>query len=245
MTGAPSIADATTTQSYYWLAGIDVMAPEKAALIVAFGDSITDGARSSNESNHSLARAAGRAARGEEGHGARSASRIMGIGGNRVLRGRLRRERARAARPRRDQPVGREVADAARRHQRHRAGGRATPAEATTAEELIAAYKQIIERAHTHGIKVIGCTLTPYGGAGYQRETGEAVRVRCQRLHPDRKGVRRCGGLRGGDARCAESEEAPRRSSIPATTCTPTTPAIRPWRTPSISGIFTGKRAGK
>jgi lysophospholipase L1-like esterase len=53
--------------------------------------------------------------------------------------------------------------------------GTATP-EAPTADELIAAYRQIIERAHTHGIRVIGCTLTPYGGAGYSREPGEAVR---------------------------------------------------------------------
>jgi lysophospholipase L1-like esterase len=51
-----------------------------------------------------------------------------------------------------------------------------TPAEAVTADELIAAYKQIIERAHTHGVKVIGCTITPYEGATYHRETGEAVR---------------------------------------------------------------------
>jgi len=46
-----------------------------------------------------------------------------------------------------------------------------------TADELIAAYKQVIARAHMHDITVIGCTLTPYGGAGYQRETGEAVRT--------------------------------------------------------------------
>ena len=34
----------------------------------------------------------------------------------------------------------------------------------------------MIERAHTHGIKVIGCTLTPYGGAGYASEAGEVIR---------------------------------------------------------------------
>jgi lysophospholipase L1-like esterase len=33
--------------------------------------------------------------------------------------------------------------------------------------------KQMIERAHTHGIKVIGCTLTPYGNA---TDTVEAMR---------------------------------------------------------------------
>ena len=36
--------------------------------------------------------------------------------------------------------------------------------------------KQMIERAHSHGIKVIGCTLTPYEGAAYYSEKGEEVR---------------------------------------------------------------------
>jgi lysophospholipase L1-like esterase len=54
--------------------------------------------------------------------------------------------------------------------------GTLTPAEMVTAEELIAGYKQLIERAHTHGIKAIGCTLTPFGGAYYSKENGEAVR---------------------------------------------------------------------
>jgi lysophospholipase L1-like esterase len=45
-----------------------------------------------------------------------------------------------------------------------------------TAEELIAGHKQIIERAHTHGLKAIGCTLTPFEGAYYAKENGEAVR---------------------------------------------------------------------
>ena len=51
------------------------------------------------------------------------------------------------------------------------------PAEAVTADELIGAYKQLIEQAHAHGVQVIGCTLTPYEGAGYSREDGEAVRA--------------------------------------------------------------------
>jgi lysophospholipase L1-like esterase len=45
-----------------------------------------------------------------------------------------------------------------------------------TAEDLIWAYQQIITRARAQGIKVIGCTLTPYGGAGYHTEEGEAIR---------------------------------------------------------------------
>ncbi|MET3760077.1 SGNH/GDSL hydrolase family protein [Sphingomonas sp. UYEF23] len=45
-----------------------------------------------------------------------------------------------------------------------------------TADALIAAYKQVIERAHEHGIRVIGATLTPYKEANYASEKGEAVR---------------------------------------------------------------------
>ncbi|HWU56246.1 MAG TPA: GDSL-type esterase/lipase family protein, partial [Rhizomicrobium sp.] len=44
-------------------------------------------------------------------------------------------------------------------------------------EALIAADKQIIQRAHDHGIKVIGALLTPYQGAGYASPAGEAVRT--------------------------------------------------------------------
>jgi len=31
--------------------------------------------------------------------------------------------------------------------------------------------------SHARGIKIIGCTLTPYEGAGYAREKGEATRT--------------------------------------------------------------------
>jgi lysophospholipase L1-like esterase len=48
--------------------------------------------------------------------------------------------------------------------------------ELVTAEDLIGADKQIIERAHELGIKVIGCTLPPFEGASYYRENGEAIR---------------------------------------------------------------------
>jgi lysophospholipase L1-like esterase len=41
---------------------------------------------------------------------------------------------------------------------------------------LIDAQKQIIERAHLRGIKVMGATLTPYQGASYSSESGEKTR---------------------------------------------------------------------
>lgn len=174
-TAKPDMAEgSTTTQAYYYLAGIDVLAPEKSAAVVTFGDSITDGARSTNETNHSWPAllAARLAAKKDTAH---VAVVNMGIGGNRVLRdGAGVSALARFDRDVLTQPgvkwvmllegindIGREAREAS---------------ETTSAEELIAAYKQLIQRAHDQGIRIIGCTLTPYGGAGYATEHGESVR---------------------------------------------------------------------
>jgi lysophospholipase L1-like esterase len=48
--------------------------------------------------------------------------------------------------------------------------------EPVTLEALKAADEQIIARAHEHGIRVIGATLTPYKGASYAAPAGEEVR---------------------------------------------------------------------
>jgi len=45
-----------------------------------------------------------------------------------------------------------------------------------TSADLIAGLRQIVDRAHLAGLKVIGCTLTPYQGAGYYSDAGEAMR---------------------------------------------------------------------
>src|ERR1035437_404567 len=53
-TGQAAITDTfVTTASYYFLAGVDVIAPAKAGLIVAFGDSITDGTAPTVNTDHS------------------------------------------------------------------------------------------------------------------------------------------------------------------------------------------------
>jgi len=55
--------------------------------------------------------------------------------------------------------------------------GSRTPAEAVTADDLITGLKQLADRAHMRGIKVIGCTLTPYQGAAYYSDPGEVIRM--------------------------------------------------------------------
>ena len=45
-----------------------------------------------------------------------------------------------------------------------------------TAEDLISGHKQLIEQAHTRGLKIFGATLTPFYGAAYYSEFGETKR---------------------------------------------------------------------
>ena len=52
----------------------------------------------------------------------------------------------------------------------------APASEVVTPAELIGAYRQIIERAHEHGIKVFGSPLMPFEGAAYYSEHGAATR---------------------------------------------------------------------
>jgi len=170
--GQPVIADAVTVQSYAWLAGVDVLAPADATLIVALGDSITDGIRSTEDSNHSWPAllAARLAARKDT---ANIAVGNMGISGNKVLRD------------------GAGVSAVARfdRDVLSQSGvkwvmllegindiGTGRPTDPITVDDLTGAYRQMIDEAHTHGIQVIGCTLTPFLGAPYKREAGEPIR---------------------------------------------------------------------
>jgi lysophospholipase L1-like esterase len=176
-TAAPSIDDpATKGQAWYFLSSVDVMAPANARLIVAFGDSITDGATSTPDTDSSwptqLAKrlAANKAT-------ADLAVVNQGISGNRLLAdGAGVSVLARFDRDVLSQPgvsyliILEGINDIG-------ITGRATGADAITADDLIAIHKQMIERAHLHGIKVIGATLTPFMGAAYFTDSGEEKRV--------------------------------------------------------------------
>ena len=173
--GAASIADAMTRQSWFWLSEIDVQADRGTGLIVAFGDSITDGATSTPDTDHSwpslLAQrlAANKAT-------AHLAIVNEGISGNRLLAdGAGVSALARFDRDVLSQPgvkwmiVLEGINDIG-------LGALGGPQGAVTADDLIGAHKQLIERAHLHGIKVAGATLTPYQGAAYYSDAGEVLR---------------------------------------------------------------------
>lgn len=177
-TAASSIQDATTRQSWYWLSGVDVSAPARTGLIVAFGDSITDGVNSTPDTDRSwVGQLADRLLQAPAARG-KWAIIDEGISGNRLLHDQV----GTAALARLDQDVFSQpgvrwmivlegINDIGFNH----LPGRQSE-EPVSAQQLIDAQKQIIERAHVRGIRVMGATLTPFEGAAYYSEEGEAVR---------------------------------------------------------------------
>jgi len=174
----PAMDAPTTSNAWFFISRVDVAAPEKAGTIVAYGDSITDGATSTPETNHSWP-----SLLAERLSANRATANIAivnhGISGNRLLLdGTGTNALARFDRDVLTQSGVKwlmileginDIGQALRNG--------APPENAITADDVIGAYKQMIERAHTHGIKVIGCTLTPYVGAAYASDAGEAVRT--------------------------------------------------------------------
>jgi lysophospholipase L1-like esterase len=187
-TAADLLKDPATILSWVFLTGVDVLVPESTGSIVAFGDSITDGARSSNDSNSRWPDFLADRLEVRK-RGPKFSVVDMGIGGNRILH-----EGAASKRPEfginalarfdRDvlaQPGVKYLIVLEGINDIGHAGSSAPASEAITAEDLIAGFKQMIERAHEKGIKVIGATMTPFEGEanikrGYY--SGEKAKIR-------------------------------------------------------------------
>src|SRR5580698_3631635 len=175
-TASPSIADATKSQAWYLISSVDVVAPPETRLVVAYGDSITDGATSTPDTDSSWP---SQLAQRLLANKATTNVAIVnqGISGNRVLAdGAGVSALARFDRDVLAQPgvqwliVMEGINDIG-------LGAKAAGDAAVTADDLIAAHQQMIERAHRRGIKVIGATLTPFAGAAYYSDEGEAIRT--------------------------------------------------------------------
>jgi lysophospholipase L1-like esterase len=174
---APNLTAATTTPSWYFVKGVDVepVAPHAAA-VVAFGDSITDGAYATDNENHRWPDYL--AVRLHNDPATAHLSVLNeGIGGNCVLiactgpniLARFDRDVLSQAGVK-YVIVLESINDIGTLHNSNR------PDYKLTAEDLEQGLRQIIARAHEHGIKVLGATLTPYQGAGYYTDQGEEIR---------------------------------------------------------------------
>jgi lysophospholipase L1-like esterase len=172
-----SLASPVVTPSWYFLKGVDVEAASAhAAAVVAYGDSITDGALSTENANH---RWPDYLAVRLKNNPATAHLAVLneGIGGNCILI----HCTAQNALARFDRDVLSQagvkyvivlegINDIGRLH------GSNLPNYKLTAEDLEQGLAQLVARAHEHGIKVFGATLTGYKGAGYFTEKGEAIR---------------------------------------------------------------------
>lgn len=183
-TGDATITPDSTTTSRLFLAGIRVDAPEGARSIVTFGDSITDGDGTTADANTRWPDFL--AARLQAESDVPTSVLNEGISGERVLTDRMginalaRFEEAVLLHPRVDTVIfmmG--INDIGWPDMLLDPHG--VP---PSAADIIAGYKQLIDRAHDHGIRVIGATLTPFndafgGGplAGYYNDEKEAQRV--------------------------------------------------------------------
>jgi lysophospholipase L1-like esterase len=167
----------------FFLAAVMVDPGSPARAIVTFGDSITDGTNSTVDSN---SRWPDVLARRLKEAGAAVAVLNQGIGGNRLLSdGAGISALARFERDVLSQPSVSHVVILLGINDIGWPGTAAEPSGIIrTADEMIAGYKQLIERAHLRSIKVIGSPLTPFENAlagrpnqGYFTPEKEAKRL--------------------------------------------------------------------
>jgi lysophospholipase L1-like esterase len=167
--------------SWFFLDGVSVLASTRVqGTIVAFGDSITDGFRSTLDANARWPNDLARRLNGKRGPTLSVVD--AGIAGNRVLTNSRCFGVSAVARFRRDvldQPGVHDVILLEGTNDigmGHTTGWCSAPHRAVSAAQIIAGYEQIIRQAHQAGLRIFGGTLIPFGGAAYWTPAGEAER---------------------------------------------------------------------
>ena len=155
---------------WYFIAGVDVLAPPQAFSIVALGDSITDGHGAVTNANNRWPDLL--ASRLQSAPETKSIGVLNhGIGGNRVLLDSLGPNAlARFDHDVLAQPGARFllVLEGVNDIGMLTHSGDVPQADHDLlVYRIIAAYQQMISRAHNHGIQVIGCTILPFVGSSF------------------------------------------------------------------------------
>ena len=171
-TGATAFPVASTRASWFFLTAVEVTAADSVGALVALGDSITDGTRSTPDTNRRWPDALARRIMAQR----RDMGVLnLGIAGNRVLTD--------GAGPNAQSRSDRDVLT--QTSATHLIVLEAIndigfenffPDQAVSADDIIAGHRQLIARAHARGLKVIGATLTPIEGSGYFAPATEAKR---------------------------------------------------------------------
>jgi lysophospholipase L1-like esterase len=180
-TGAADLPVASKLQSWLFLAEVEVAAPQQVSAVVTFGDSITDGTRSTPDGNARWPDQLAKRLAGKNGsvravvNAGIAANRVLGENNAPVFPFGFNAGVNALARFDRDV-----LAQTGVTHVIVLEGindiGLARQNPSPSAEDLIAAHEQLIERAHAHGLKIFGATLLPFEGAAYFSVEGEAKR---------------------------------------------------------------------
>jgi len=155
------------TDEWFFVSGVDVLASHETGGVVALGDSLTDANISTHDAycrwpDQLARRLIARARQGSRPLGVMN----QGLGGNRILHdlrgesGLRRFDRDVLAQP----GVTHAIVMLGTNDLRNR---NAKPDEEVTADQMIAGLHQMAMRAQTHGIKLFGATLTPFGNETY------------------------------------------------------------------------------
>jgi lysophospholipase L1-like esterase len=168
--GAATLIEPKRVDHWFQISEIDVQVPPEAGAVVVLGDSTTDGHGATTNGNDRWTDVL--AARLQGSPQTRNVGvSNQGIGGNHLLTDGLgpnalsRFDRDVLA------PAGvrwlivfegvNDLGGLAR-------NGEVPPAEhAALVERILSAYRQLVERAHAHGLQVFGATITPYVGSNY------------------------------------------------------------------------------
>jgi lysophospholipase L1-like esterase len=181
-TAAANLPDARTAFDWCFVKGVDVIAKNTnsaaatPAAIVAFGDSITDGAKSTRDSNSRWPDILAQRLQANK-KTANLSVLNQGISGNRLLHDKAGPNAL--ARFNRDVLAQSGVQYLILFEGINDIGHTAQPVapdDVITSDQMILALAQMVLRAHEHGIKVYGATIAPFAGAKYYSEKGEQIR---------------------------------------------------------------------
>jgi lysophospholipase L1-like esterase len=172
------LSAARRIEHWYFLSAVDVEADRSAGAVVALGDSITDGTKSTTDKNQRWPDTLARRLQANKKL-AHIGVLNLGIGGNRILH----EGSGQSALARFDRDV---LAQSGVRYLiilegindiGNNAKAQSRGEDPVRASDLIGAFEQMVARAHAQNVLVYAATILPFNGAGYFSEAGEADRL--------------------------------------------------------------------